>query len=42
VRADAIIVLDCGPLVDMAPHAVLLGRCEICRGLRGQQTEHMA
>ncbi len=42
VRADAILVLDQGRVVDMAPHAVLLDRCEIYRGLWAQQTEHFA
>ena len=42
VRADAIVVLDQGRVVDMAPHAVLLARCDIYRHLWQQQTEHMA
>jgi ATP-binding cassette subfamily B protein len=42
VRADAILVLDQGQVVDFAPHAVLLERCEVYRGLWQQQTEHMA
>ena len=42
VRADAILVLDQGRVVDFAPHAVLLERCAIYRGLWHQQTEHMA
>lgn len=41
VRADAILVLDQGQVVDMAPHADLLKRCEIYRHLWQQQTEHM-
>ncbi len=42
VRADAIVVLDQGKVVDMAPHALLLARCEIYRHLWQQQTEHIA
>lgn len=42
VRADAIVVLDQGRVVDVAPHAVLLERCEIYRLLWQQQTEHVA
>ena len=41
VRSDAILVLDQGRVVDFAPHHVLLGRCEIYRGLWQTQTEHM-
>ena len=41
VRADAILVLDQGRVVDMAPHATLLERCEIYRHLWMQQTEHL-
>ena len=41
VRADAIVVLEEGRVVDMAPHAVLLDRCDIYRHLWQQQTEHM-
>lgn len=41
VRADAILVLDGGRVVDMAPHATLLSRCEIYRHLWLQQTEHL-
>ncbi|MEO8240880.1 MAG: peptidase domain-containing ABC transporter [bacterium] len=41
VRSDAIVVLDQGRVVDMAPHAVLLERCEIYRHLWQQQTEHL-
>ena len=40
VRADAIVVLEQGRVVDMAPHAVLLDRCDIDRHLWQQQTEH--
>ena len=42
VRADAIVVLEQGKVEDMAPHAVLLERCEIYRHLWQQQTEHLA
>ena len=42
VRADAILVLDQGRVVDLAPHQVLLERCEIYRTLWRQQTEHLA
>ncbi len=41
VRADAILVLDQGQVVDMAPHATLLERCDIYRHLWAQQTEHL-
>ena len=41
VRADAIVVLEQGRVADMAPHAVLLERCDIYRHLWQQQTEHM-
>lgn len=42
VRSDAILVLDRGQVLDLAPHAVLLERCEVYRGLWRQQTEHMS
>ena len=42
VRADAIVVLEQGRVLDMAPHAVLLGRCESYRSLWQQQTEHLS
>ena len=42
VKADAIVVLEQGRVEDMAPHAVLLERCEIYRHLWQQQTEHLA
>lgn len=42
VKADQILVMDQGRVVDMAPHAVLLTRCEIYRHLWEQQTEHVA
>jgi len=41
VGADAILVLEQGRVADFAPHAVLLGRCEIYRHLWHQQTQHM-
>ena len=41
VRADAIVVLEQGRVADMAPHSVLLDRCDIYRHLWHQQTEHM-
>ena len=42
VRSDAILVLDRGQVLDLAPHAVLLERCEVYRSLWRQQTEHMS
>ena len=42
VRADAIVVLDQGRVVDVAPHALLVARCDIYRHLWLQQTEHLA
>ena len=41
VKADAIVVLEQGRVVDMAPHGALLERCEIYRHLWQQQTEHL-
>lgn len=41
VKSDAILVLDQGRVVDMAPHKVLLDRCDIYRHLWQQQTEHL-
>ncbi|WP_408904149.1 peptidase domain-containing ABC transporter [Pseudoroseomonas cervicalis] len=41
VTADAILVLDQGRVVDCAPHAVLLERCEIYRHLWQQQTHFL-
>jgi ATP-binding cassette subfamily B protein len=38
VKADAILVLERGRMVDLAPHEVLLQRCEIYSGLWRQQT----
>ncbi|MCF4117682.1 ATP-binding cassette domain-containing protein [Rhodovulum sulfidophilum] len=42
VRADQIMVLDQGRLLDMAPHETLLARCETYAALWRQQTEHIA
>ena len=41
VTADAILVMDQGKVVDMAPHSVLLERCEIYKLLWAQQTRHI-
>ncbi|MGE4063265.1 MAG: peptidase domain-containing ABC transporter [Rhodospirillaceae bacterium] len=41
VKADSILVLDKGAVVDYAPHAVLLQRCEIYRHLWDQQMGHL-
>ncbi len=41
VRADKIVVLEQGRVVDVAPHATLLESCEIYRHLWQQQTEHL-
>ena len=41
VKSDAILVLDQGRVVDMAPHKLLLERCTIYRHLWQQQTEHL-
>ncbi len=41
VKSDAILVLDQGRVVDLAPHKVLLDRCAIYRHLWQQQTEHL-
>ena len=41
VRADKIVVLEQGSVVDVAPHAKLLESCEIYRHLWQQQTEHL-
>ena len=38
--ADSILVLDQGSIVDYAPHAVLLQRCEVYQRLWMQQTRH--
>jgi ATP-binding cassette, subfamily B, bacterial HlyB/CyaB len=42
VKADAILVLEQGRVEDLAPHSVLLERCDVYRQLWRQQTEHMA
>ncbi len=39
VKADAILVLEQGAMVDFASHSVLLGRCDIYRHLWHQQTQ---
>ena len=41
VTADHILVLERGAAVDMAPHAVLLERCEVYRHLWYQQNRHL-
>lgn len=41
VDSDAVLVLDKGAVVDFAPHATLLRRCDIYRHLWDQQTRHM-
>lgn len=41
VNANRILVLDKGAVVDFAPHAELLERCEIYRHLWNQQTKHV-
>ena len=41
VAADAILVLDQGRALDVAPHAALLDRCEVYRHLWQQQTRHL-
>lgn len=40
VHADSIIVVDAGKIVDMAPHKVLLARCEIYKTLWDKQNDH--
>jgi len=42
VRADVIVVLEEGRVLDAGPHAVLLTRCDSYRALWLQQTEHLA
>lgn len=42
VRADRIVVMDQGRVVDAGPHSYLLENCEIYRTLWQAQTEHMA
>ena len=41
VRADRIVVMDQGRIVDAGPHARLLESCEIYRTLWQAQPEHM-
>jgi ATP-binding cassette subfamily B protein len=41
VKADMILVLERGEVVDYAPHAVLLERCQIYRHLWDQQMGHL-
>lgn len=41
VQADAILVLEHGQVMDMAPHSVLLERCPIYAHLWHQQTQHI-
>jgi len=41
VRADMIVVLDRGRVLDAGPHAALLARCDTYRALWTQQSEHM-
>jgi subfamily B ATP-binding cassette protein HlyB/CyaB len=41
VQSDAILVLEHGRVVDFAPHAVLLNRCDIYRHLWQQQTHFL-
>jgi len=41
VQSDRILVLERSRVVDFAPHALLLERCEAYRSLWNQQTEHV-
>ena len=41
VDCDLILVMDKGRMIDLAPHAVLLSRCDIYRSLWAQQNRHM-
>jgi ATP-binding cassette subfamily B protein len=42
VQSDRILVLERSRVVDLAPHSVLLDRCDAYRSLWHQQTQHMA
>jgi ATP-binding cassette, subfamily B, bacterial HlyB/CyaB len=41
VNSDAVLVLERGKVVDIAPHGALLERCEIYSGLWEQQNRHL-
>lgn len=41
VKADRIMVLERGELLDFAPHTTLLERCDVYRHLWQQQTQHL-
>ncbi|MEO3474641.1 peptidase domain-containing ABC transporter [Roseomonas sp. CAU 1739] len=41
VGSDAILVLEQGRVLDFAPHAALLDRCDVYRHLWQQQTQHL-
>jgi ATP-binding cassette subfamily B protein len=41
VKSDAILVMDQGKVIDFAPHATLIERCEIYSLLWNQQTRHL-
>lgn len=41
VRADRIVVMDQGRVLDIAPHDTLLSRCEVYQQLWSAQTEHL-
>jgi ATP-binding cassette, subfamily B, bacterial HlyB/CyaB len=41
VQADAILVLEQGQVMDLAPHPILIERCEIYAHLWQQQTQHI-
>ncbi len=41
VKSDSILVLDRGKVIDFAPHAELLARCDIYRHLWDQQMGHL-
>ena len=38
---DTIVVIDAGQVIDMGPHADLLGRCELYRNLWFTQNPHL-